>query len=58
MSDFQDRPARQMYPIDPPVPCSGCGKPIDKVPFEPDPARFQYLKCYDCFKAKKAAFGR
>ena len=54
----QPRPQKQMYPLDPPVPCSSCGNPIKQVPFEPDPSRFNRLVCFDCYKARQTSFGR
>lgn len=30
--------------------CSGCGGAITQLPFQPDPARADQLKCRDCFK--------
>ena len=30
--------------------CAGCGGDITELPFEPDPARADQLKCRDCFR--------
>ena len=30
--------------------CSGCGTDIKQLPFQPDPARADQLKCKDCFR--------
>lgn len=56
--DQQGFTPKQMHPVDPPVPCSGCGTPISQLPFPPDPKRLNQLVCYDCYKAKKASYGR
>lgn len=37
--------------------CSQCHAKIDKLPFEPDPARLNQLKCRDCYKSQPRSFG-
>ena len=34
--------------------CGKCSKPINKLPFKPNPERLDQLKCIDCFKAERA----
>jgi CxxC-x17-CxxC domain-containing protein len=38
--------------------CSKCGAKIDRLPFEPDPARTNQLLCKDCHRAKMQSFRR
>ena len=30
--------------------CGECSAPITKLPFNPDPARMDQLRCTDCYK--------
>ncbi len=43
-----DRAPRKMFKGD--WKCSECGVAITELPFEPDPARIDSLKCFDCHK--------
>jgi len=49
-----DRPQRQMVQGD--WKCSSCGKPIKELPFNPDPARMDQLKCKECHQAQRAQY--
>lgn len=33
--------------------CVDCGKEITELPFQPDPNRFDQLRCRDCHKPRK-----
>ncbi|MBT3282738.1 hypothetical protein HN375_01080 [bacterium] len=44
----RDDGPRQMHQGD--WKCAGCGGAITELPFEPDPARADQLKCRDCFR--------
>ncbi len=37
--------------------CSQCQKPIEKLPFKPDPARLNQLKCRDCHQKSRDQYG-
>lgn len=37
--------------------CGKCGGAITELPFEPDPAKSDRLKCRDCFRQEKQSFG-
>lgn len=45
-SGSRDRGPRQMFSGD--WSCASCGKAITELPFQPDPARVDSLKCRDC----------
>jgi len=38
--------------------CGGCGAAITELPFEPDPARADSLKCLDCHKKGQESASR
>ena len=38
--------------------CADCGKPITELPFEPDPARLNQLRCRDCHQQKRGSIRR
>ena len=52
-----DRGPRQMFQGD--WKCCECGTAITELPFEPDPARVDTLKCRECHKKSmpKRSFG-
>ena len=37
--------------------CKDCGKEITELPFEPDPARLDQLRCRDCYRPKRSFRG-
>ena len=42
---------RQMYDVsDMNIKCKDCGKAITQLPFQPDPARLDTLRCQDCMR--------
>jgi len=42
---------RQMFDVsDMNVKCSDCGKAITQLPFKPDPARLDTIRCPDCWR--------
>jgi len=42
---------RQMFDVsDMNIKCCDCGKKIDKLPFKPDPARLDTIRCSDCLR--------
>jgi len=42
---------RQMFDIsDMNIKCCDCGTPITQLPFQPDPARLDSLRCQDCLR--------
>lgn len=48
---FSPRPQRQLFDVtDMNLKCASCGKPIEKLPFRPNPERTKDLYCYDCNK--------
>jgi formate-dependent nitrite reductase cytochrome c552 subunit len=36
--------------------CAQCGAKIDRLPFNPDPARVDQLLCKDCHRTKMQSF--
>lgn len=32
------------------IKCRDCGAPIDQLPFNPDPARLDSIRCQDCMR--------
>ncbi len=49
------QPPRQMFSGN--WACGMCGAPITELPFQPDPARLNTLKCRDCHKKSLAERG-
>lgn len=47
---------RKMYQGD--WKCAECGAEIKELPFEPDPARIDQLKCRDCHRKSRPSFRR
>ncbi|MFY9457844.1 MAG: hypothetical protein WAP23_02860 [Candidatus Spechtbacterales bacterium] len=45
---------REMYPVN--EKCADCGTEITQLPFKPDPARSQNLRCRDCYRNKRDTF--
>lgn len=45
---------RQEYEVD--EKCADCGTEIKKLPFKPDPARSNQLRCRDCYRQKRNSF--
>ena len=43
---------RKMYTGD--WKCGSCGAAITELPFEPDPARVEGLRCFDCHKKQQS----
>ncbi|MEK7211104.1 MAG: hypothetical protein AAB731_00550 [Patescibacteria group bacterium] len=39
------------------IKCCDCGAPIDKLPFNPDPARLDSIRCRECLRNRKPSYG-
>jgi DNA-directed RNA polymerase subunit RPC12/RpoP len=58
-SDYQGFRQRQMVDVSTMnIKCCECGAEIKELPFNPDPARLDQIRCRDCMRKRRQQFRR